>query len=122
MDGRYPKWIAKRILLHALKGLAFLHRNGVVHGDFQPGNILFSVKGIDDIKEEELLQDESTTAIPVQRKDGKIDRWAPKTLYLKQSLHHRVELTPELLVKLSDLGSGDYLSVQSSRPTSLIIC
>lgn len=119
---RYPKWIAKRILLHALKGLAFLHRNGVVHGDFQPGNILFSVKGIDDIKEEELLQDESTTAIPVQRKDGKIDRWAPKTLYLKQSLHHRVELTPELLVKLSDLGSGDYLSVQSSRPTSLIIC
>jgi serine/threonine protein kinase len=62
---RYPKWMAKKILLHALRGLAFLHRNGVVHGDIQPGNILFSVQGIDNIKEGELVQDESTTAIPL---------------------------------------------------------
>ncbi|KAF2847505.1 kinase-like protein [Plenodomus tracheiphilus IPT5] len=103
---RYPKWIAKKILLHALRGLAFLHRNGVVHGDIQPGNLLFSVEGIDNTKEEELVQDESTTAVPLQRLDGKTDRWAPNNLYLQQSLHDHVKLTPELLVKLSDLGSA----------------
>jgi serine/threonine protein kinase len=119
---RYPKWIAKKILLHALRGLAFLHRNGVVHGDIQPGNLLFSVQGIDNIKEDELMQDVRTTAIPLQRRDGKMDRWAPKNLYLQQSLHDRINLTTELLVKLSDLGSGDSISIQSSRPRSLIIC
>ncbi|KAH9874832.1 hypothetical protein J1614_004319 [Plenodomus biglobosus] len=107
---RYPKWVAKKILLHTLRGLAFLHRNGVVHGDIQPGNLLFSVQGIDEIKEGELMQDESTTAIPLQRLDGKMDRWAPKNLYLKQSLHDRVKLTSELLVKLSDLGSAFWAS------------
>jgi serine/threonine protein kinase len=119
---RYPKWMAKKILLHALRGLAFLHRNGVVHGDIQPGNILFSIQGIDNIKEDELVQDESTTAIPVKRLDGKMDRWAPKTLYLQQSLHDRIELNAELLVKLSDLGSGDLISIQSSQLKSSIIC
>jgi serine/threonine protein kinase len=119
---RYPKWMAKKILLHALRGLAFLHRNGVVHGDIQPGNILFSIQGIDNIKEDELVQDESTTAIPVKRLDGKMDRWAPKTLYLKQSLHDRIELTEELRVKLSDLGSGDLISIQSSQLRLSIIC
>jgi serine/threonine protein kinase len=119
---RYPKWMAKKILLHALRGLAFLHRNGVVHGDIQPGNILFSIQGIDNIKEDELVQDESTTAIPVKRLDGKMDRWAPKTLYLQQSLHDRIELNAELLVKLSDLGSGDLISIQSSQLKPSIIC
>jgi hypothetical protein len=51
-----------------------------------------------------------------------MDRWAPKNLYLQQSLHDRVELTTELVVKLSDLGSGDSTSIQSSRLRSLIIC
>jgi serine/threonine protein kinase len=119
---RYPKWMAKKTLLHALRGLAFLHRNGVVHGDFQPGNILFSIQGIDNIKEDELVQDESTTAIPVKRLDGKMDIWAPKALYLKQSLHGRIELTEELRVKLSDLGSGDLISIQSSQLRLSNIC
>jgi serine/threonine protein kinase len=119
---RYPKWMAKKILLHALRGLAFLHRNRVVHGDFQPGNILFSIQGIDNIKEDELVQDESTTAVPVKRLDGKMDRWAPEALYLKQSLHHCIDLTEELRVKLSDLGSGDLISIQSSQLRLSIIC
>jgi serine/threonine protein kinase len=119
---RYPKWMAKKILLHALRGLSVLHRNGVVHGDFQPGNILFSIQGIDNIKEDELVQDESTTAIPVKRLDGKMDRWAPKALYLKQSLHDRIELTEELRVKLSDLGSGYSISIQSSQLRLSIVC
>jgi serine/threonine protein kinase len=118
---RYPKWIAQRILLHALRGLACLHRNGIVHGDIQPGNMLFSVQDIDKIKEEKLVQDEAATAIPLQRLDGKMDRWAPKNLYLKQSLHDYVKLTPDLSVKLSDLGSGNLISIEPPRLRMLII-
>jgi serine/threonine protein kinase len=118
---RYPKWVAHRILLHALRGLACLHRNGIVHGDIQPGNMLFSVQEIDRIKEDELVQDEAATAIPLQRLDGKMDRWAPKNLYLKQSLHDHVKLTPDLSVKLSDLGSGNLISIELPRLWLLII-
>jgi len=106
---RYPKWMAKKILLDALRGLAFLHKNGVVHGDVQPGNLLFSIEDISSAKEDDLKQDEASTAIPLHRVDGKADRWAPTNLYLKQSLHDHVKLGPELLVKLSDLGSAFWL-------------
>lgn len=107
---RYPKWIAKKILLHALHGLAFLHKNGVIHGDVQPGNLLFSIEDIGLVEEEELKQDEANTAIPLHRVDRKADRWAPTNLYLKQPLHDRVQICPELRVKLSDLGSGEPLT------------
>lgn len=103
---RYPKWVAKRILLHALRGLAFLHQNGVVHGDVQPGNLLLSINNLESVKEEELSQDETSGTVPLQRVDGKIDRWAPRNLYLKQSLHNRVQVDSTLHVKLSDLGAG----------------
>lgn len=105
---RYPRWVAKGILLHALRGLAFLHRNGVVHGDVQPGNILFSIKNTDAVEEEELRQDEATTAIPAKRVDGKADRWAPTNLYLQQSVHGRLQLDTSLEIKISDLGSCKY--------------
>jgi len=104
---RYPKWVAKRLLLHALHGLAYLHRNGIAHGDLQPGNMLFSIEDMESIPEDELKQDEKNTAVPLKRLDGKPDKWAPPQLYLKQSLHNRVQLNPQLLVKLSDLGSGE---------------
>lgn len=81
---RHPKWMAQKILTHALHGLAFLHRNDIVHSDVQPGNLLFSVSNIDSVEEEELRQDEATTAFPVQRVDGKTDRWALTKLYLQQ--------------------------------------
>jgi non-specific serine/threonine protein kinase len=105
---RYPKWMAKKILLHALRGLAFLHENSVVHGDVQPGNLLFAINNINSAKEGKLKQDEAT-AISVHRVDGKDDRWAPKNLYLKQPLYDYVESGPKLCVKLSDLGAGKLL-------------
>lgn len=77
---RYPKRISKKILLHSLRGLSSLHRNGVVHGDIQPGNLLFSVQDICCLEEDELAQDEQTNALPLQTLDGKPDRWAPKNL------------------------------------------
>jgi serine/threonine protein kinase len=107
---RYPKWMAKKILLHALRGIAFLHQNGVVHGDVQPGNLLFSIQSIEDAKEDELKQDEASASIPLQRRDKKVDRWAPTNLHLKQPLYDRVRIGPDLCVKLSDLGSGEPLT------------
>ncbi|KAF2501345.1 kinase-like protein [Lophium mytilinum] len=107
---RYPKWMAKQILLHALRGLAFLHEISVVHGDVQPGNLLFSIKDIKSLEEGELKQDEASTAIPVHRIDEKDDRWAPKILYLKQPLYDHVESGPNLHVKLSDLGAAFWLA------------
>lgn len=103
---RYPKWMAKKILHHALRGLSFLHQNGVVHGDLQPGNLLFSINNIDQVEQQELAQDEAETAIPLVRIDGKTDRWAPTNLYQKQSLHRHVQLDQDLRVTISDLGAG----------------
>ncbi|GJE98667.1 kinase-like protein [Phanerochaete sordida] len=40
---RLPKKLAKRILLHVLRGIAHTHRCFVVHGDIRPSNVLFSV-------------------------------------------------------------------------------
>ncbi|KAF2012463.1 putative serine protein kinase [Aaosphaeria arxii CBS 175.79] len=117
---RYPKWMAKRILLHGLRGLAFLHQNGVVHGDVQPGNLLFSIADISPTEEESLKQDEASTAVPVHRVDGKADRWAPKNLYLKQPLYDRVQVGPETCVKLSDLGSAFWLAERPSKTVTPI--
>lgn len=112
---RYPYWIAKRVLHHTLRGLAFLHQNGVVHGDVQPGNLLFAIDDISAMSEAEVKQDETSTAVPVERVDRKDDRWAPKQLYLKQSLHQRVRLGSDLCVKLSDLGTGRLFRKQRNR-------
>ncbi|KAF2139479.1 uncharacterized protein K452DRAFT_327966 [Aplosporella prunicola CBS 121167] len=103
---RYPKWMAKNILLHCLRGLAFLHTNGVAHGDVQPGNLLFAINDINSAKENELKQNETDTEVHLRRIDGKKDKWTPTNLYLRQSLHEYVGRGPDLCVKLSDLGSA----------------
>lgn len=77
----YPSWMAKRILKQSLQALAFLHGNGIAHGDFQLGNILFTLNNIDLIPEGVLWQEEDVQAWlispPVQRLDGKEDQGAP---------------------------------------------
>ena len=108
---RYPKWMAKLILKHALLGLAFLHKNNIVHGDLQPGNLLFSIFDINSLSEEELKQDQSqrdqsTTPELLERLDGKEDKWAPRYLFLGQSVHEHVNTGPGMLVKISDFGAG----------------
>jgi serine/threonine protein kinase len=75
---RYPKWMSRKILLHALRELSFLHRNGIVHGDMQPGNLFFSVQDISPVEEEELAQDEGETVVPSKRLDRKTDKWGTK--------------------------------------------
>jgi serine/threonine protein kinase len=40
----------EKIFLHTFRGLAFLHHNGVVHSDMQPGNQLFSRVDFEDME------------------------------------------------------------------------
>ncbi|KAM3501707.1 hypothetical protein MY11210_009303 [Beauveria gryllotalpidicola] len=61
MKVRYPPDIAKSILKQSLQALAFLHSNGVAHGDFQPGNMLFSLQDLDLVPEDKLRQEEDTS-------------------------------------------------------------
>ncbi|GJJ15342.1 hypothetical protein Clacol_009618 [Clathrus columnatus] len=119
MRPRYPKWMAKTMLTHMLRGLAFLHENGIVHGDVQPGNILFAIENISNVEEKELKQNETIpdTVTPIHRRDGKVDKWAPKKVYLEQALYNYVPQSPDLLkVKLSDLGRAFRPSDPPSKP------
>ncbi|KAJ5458844.1 hypothetical protein N7530_010788 [Penicillium desertorum] len=82
MKIRYPLRMAKSILKQSLQALAFLHENGIAHGDFQPGNILFTLNNIDSTPGDLLRQEEDVQARsispPIQRLDGRKDKWAPR--------------------------------------------
>ena len=106
VTSRYPKAMARKILQNALSGLAFLHKHGIVHGDVQPGNMLFATSDLTSFSEERLQHDRKKISKPLRRRDGKTDFWAPKYLALGQSLHEYVDLGPDMAIKLSDLGSG----------------
>ncbi|CAG8121190.1 unnamed protein product [Penicillium salamii] len=114
MKIRYLLQMAKSILKQSLQALAFLHENGIAHGDFQPGNILFSLNDIDSTPEELLLQEKSvqTQSIspPVQRLDGKQDKWAPQYLCVAQPLMPSTCYTEGFKVKLSYMGGGQFHS------------
>jgi serine/threonine protein kinase len=109
---RYPTWMAKRILRDSCKALEFLHQNNIAHGDLQPGNMLFTLKNLGHIgknSEGKLDQDEdykNGSTSPVQRKDGKIDKWAPQYLAVPQPLDKFADIGPQFRIKLSDLGGG----------------
>ncbi|KIV98011.1 hypothetical protein PV10_01705 [Exophiala mesophila] len=48
--------MAKGILKHALIGLAFLHKNDIIHGDLWPGNTLPATSNTDSLPEDDLQQ------------------------------------------------------------------
>ena len=102
---KYPKWMAKRILKHALSGLVFLHKTNVVHGDIQPGNLLISACDLDSVDEHKLEHDKNEI-FDLRRHDGKEDKWAPKYLAESQSLHEYANIGEEFVVKISDMGAG----------------
>ncbi|KAI5302268.1 hypothetical protein KEM55_001221, partial [Ascosphaera atra] len=117
MKVRYPLWMAKSILKQSLQALALLHENGISHGDFQPGNILFTLKDIDSAPEDVLRQDPEdvqredefyagTISPPVQRLDGKEDKGAPRYLCVAQPLVPFTSYDKGFRVKLSDMGGG----------------
>lgn len=113
MKIRYPLRMAKSILKQSLQALAFLHENGIAHGDFQPGNILFTLNDVDSTPEDVLRQEEDVQARsispPVQRLDGKQDKWAPRYLCVARPLVPFTCYTEGFKVKLSDMGGGQSL-------------
>ncbi|KAF8251481.1 kinase-like protein [Wilcoxina mikolae CBS 423.85] len=113
MAGRYPIWIAKWILRHTLLGLSFLHQNGIVHGDVQPGNILF-VSQLASVEVDKLEQDpnQDVDFKPVKRLDGKIDKWAPRYIVVAKPLTDYVDIGPGISVKISDMDAAFW----SSKP------
>ncbi|KAI1061376.1 hypothetical protein LB507_011305 [Fusarium sp. FIESC RH6] len=119
MQIRYPQ-LAKRILKQALQGLAFLHKNGVAHGDFQPGNILFAIDSIDSYTEASLRQEENVETYSisalVERLDGKKDKWAPRYLCMGQPLAAYARFPEDLQVKLSDMGGAYFLDSPHKTP------
>ncbi|KAL2885249.1 serine protein kinase [Ceratocystis lukuohia] len=87
----------------------------------KPGNILFVANDISSLSEEVLRQaeDVETYSIskPVERLDGKEDKWAPKYLCVGQPLVPFTNHGEGFKVKLSDLG-GSYFFNKS--PTKVI--
>jgi len=116
---RYAMWMVKRILRHTLLGLSFLHQNSIVHGDVQPGNLLF-VPNLASIEVDKLQQDPSLDGVstPVKRLDGKLDKWAPRYLLLDAPLTEFVDLGPGLTVKLSDMGAASWPSKPPKEPVT----
>lgn len=110
MDVRYPPQMAKSILKQSLQGLAFLHKNGIAHGDFQPGNMLFTLQDLDSKDEEALRQEENEESDsifpPVERLDGKQDIWAPRYLCIAEPLTPFTNYGEGFTIKLSDMGGG----------------
>lgn len=129
MKIRYHIRMAKSILKQSLQALAFLHENGIAHGDFQPGNILFTLNDIDSTPEDVLRQEEDvqTRSIspPVQRLDSRQDKWAPRYLCVAQPLVPFTCYAESFKVKLSDMGGGQSfqfrLSVSFSQEIYILI-
>lgn len=110
MKVRYPIQITKSILKQSLQALVLLHDHGIAHGDFQPGNMLFTLDDIDSkvegvLRQEENMQARSTSPL-VQRLDGKQDNWAPRYLCVAQPLVPFTHHAEGFKIKLSDMGSG----------------
>ncbi|KAL4887801.1 kinase-like domain-containing protein [Aspergillus ambiguus] len=122
MKVRYPLWMTKSILKQSLQALAFLHEHGIAHGDFQPGNILFTLHDIDSMAEDSLRQQEDVQARsispPVQRLDSKQDRWAPRYLCVAQPLVPFTSYTEGLKIKLSDMGGAFFFTDPPKKPVT----
>ncbi|KAK6539471.1 hypothetical protein TWF694_009694 [Orbilia ellipsospora] len=106
---KFPKPVAKRILKDILLGLNFLHQNGIVHGDLQPGNFLSSIQNLDSLGPDDLDVKEEDVTVEVKRLDGKSDRWAPKYLAMPRLLVETNQW-PVFPIKISDLGAGFFVS------------
>ncbi|KAK4084991.1 hypothetical protein Purlil1_10026 [Purpureocillium lilacinum] len=122
MKVRYPPQMAKSILKQSLQALAFLHENGVAHGDFQPGNMLFMLDDINARPEEVLRQKEDVESAsispPVKRLDGKQDKWAPKYLSVAQPLGAMARYSEGFQIKLSDMGGAYFFTDPPTKPVT----
>ncbi|KAF4765070.1 hypothetical protein HAV15_003958 [Penicillium sp. str.  len=99
---RYPLQMAKSILKQSLQALAFLLKNGIAHGDFQPGNILFPLIDVNSTPKELLLQEED----------------APQYLYIAQPLLPFTCYAEGFKVKLSDISGAYFFTDPPTKPVT----
>ncbi|KAH7322406.1 serine protein kinase [Stachybotrys elegans] len=122
MKIRYPPQMARSILKQSLQALELLHQNGIAHGDFHPGNMLFALTSLDIQPEDTLRQKEDvgseSISSPVQRLDGKDDKWSPRYLCVAQPLAGFTSLEQGFKIKLSDLGGAYPFSNPPSSPVT----
>ncbi|CRK14228.1 hypothetical protein BN1708_011106, partial [Verticillium longisporum] len=101
-------------------GLEFLHGNGIAHGDFQPGNMLFALNNIDSEPEDVLCQKQDVQAMSVsdtiRRLDGKQDKWAPRYLCVGQPLVRFTSYAEGFTIKLSDMGGAYFFTNPPKKP------
>ncbi|KAF8482197.1 kinase-like domain-containing protein [Gautieria morchelliformis] len=68
----YPIEIAKNLVAQVMRGVAYLHSCGVVHGDLHAGNILFRIPGIEQMSHQDLQKYlGEPRKRPLSRRDGK---------------------------------------------------
>ncbi|KAH7311623.1 putative serine protein kinase [Stachybotrys elegans] len=106
---RYPPNMARAILKQSIQALELIHANGIAHGDFQPGNMLFCLSDIHKQPEDSLRQENDAQGMstsPLQRLDGKTDKWAPRYLCISQPLTDFTPYADGLKIKLSDMGGA----------------
>lgn len=102
---RFTLRAARTIIYQALLGLEFIHTNGLIHGDFYPGNLLLSLRDLSKVAAEDLLQPSDEVSAPVRRLDGQKDPSNPRFLTLDQPLREWVAAGNDFQIKISDLGN-----------------
>ncbi|KAF5009194.1 hypothetical protein FDECE_4559 [Fusarium decemcellulare] len=107
-ERRFTKEFTKRSLLDTIRALHFLHERGVVHGDVHLGNILTCIRQpeVSPVSERE-LQQPTSDAQPLKRRDGKKDLWSPSYLLEGRPMEYSLSYDLDPLVKLADLGGDE---------------
>lgn len=140
---RYPLWIARSILRQTLHGLAYLHSNGVAHGDLQPGNLLFAIRHLGTVEEKLLVQqhvdlpsregekisfkeDHHPPHPRVKRGISKValtrdddpDPHLPRYFAYSQNLNDFAVLDQNFRIKISDMGGAYFFSQPPIKPVT----
>ena len=139
---RYPLWMARTILRQTLYGLAYLHSNGVAHGDLQPGNLLFPIRDLKTVDEKLLVQqyidlpNGEEEGNPIKKGpnlkrpplrgitkvspkiDNDSDPHLPRYLAYSQNLNGFAVLDQNLQLKISDLGGAYFFDQPPTKPVT----
>lgn len=109
--------VLQDICLQMAESMEYLHSKGICHGDFRPKNILFKLKGIEDLSEEEILElldGERDRRVSNYADTDERDPHLPKFSYEETPLiHARKHRTHEIL--LIDFGEAYLISTPPKR-------